>query len=129
MGFVHHQQVILRKIIEQCKRRASRFPARQNTGIVFDPFANPDFPQHFHVVPGTLQDTLRFQQLTVLFKPLHALGQFFFDIANGSLHFLPRHNIVRGRIDRRMSQNPFRSPVRALTSLMRSISSPKNSPG
>ena len=108
VGFVHEEQIVVRKIIEQSKGRRTGGPSRQDTGIVLDPLAHPDFPQHLDVIAGTLKDALRLEKLSVLFEKLHPFGELPLDLLNRVFHFVPRNDIVRGRVDGDMAEQPFK---------------------
>ena len=99
MRFIHKKQEILREIVQQCKGRAAWIPAGKHPGIVLNPFAEADLREHLHVVPGTLFNALRLDELALGFKKFHLPLHFFLNISNGLLHLLLRHNVVRSGID------------------------------
>ena len=59
MGFINKRNKILRKEVQQRVRRRARRSARQWTGIIFYTGAEPYFTEHFHIITGTLLNTLR----------------------------------------------------------------------
>ena len=69
------------------------------SGIVFDALTGTDFPQHFHVIAGTLLDTLGFQQLAAILEELDSFFQFLINSHQSTLHVILGCNIMRSWID------------------------------
>ena len=65
VGFVHEQQKIVGKIIQQSKGRAARFPAGKHSGIVLNALAEADLGKQLHIVPGALLNALGLNELVI----------------------------------------------------------------
>ena len=65
--FIREQQIILRNVIEQRRRRLSRQAPRKMTRIVFHAVAITDGAHHLDVETRALPQTLRFHELALLF--------------------------------------------------------------
>ena len=101
---------------------------RQHARIVLDARAEADLLKHLDVVPGTLRDALRLDQLSVFLEVSDALLQLLFKILDGLLELFLRRDIVARRENFVMwLSSPSGTPVSGLMRLMRSTSSPKNS--
>ena len=72
MRFVNYDEKIIWNIVYQRIRTRSGRKPRNMTGIILDPLTGPHLSQHFHIVPGSLLDPLRFDQLASILKPLHS---------------------------------------------------------
>ena len=79
MGFIDHNQHILRKIVQKRVRTHAGRQSGQMSGIIFHSFASAYFPQHFDIVARPLLDSLSLQQFPFLFKGLDLLFQLFLD--------------------------------------------------
>ena len=105
VGFVHEQQKIVGKIIEQRVRLGAGRSARENARIVFDAGTKADLLQHFHIIARALLDALGFEQLAVFAEEGEPFVKLALDLRQCDLHFVARNDIVRGRINRRMLQD------------------------
>ena len=74
MGFVDKQQKIFRKIVEQRKRRRTRFTPGHDSRIVFDSLAKSRFAKHLDIIFRALLYALSFEQLALTLKLSDALG-------------------------------------------------------
>ena len=63
MGLVDDQQVILGKEVHERIRRLPRLAAGEMPGVVFDAEAGAGFAQQLQVIPGTLLQALRLEEL------------------------------------------------------------------
>ena len=77
--------------------RGARRTARQHARIVLDARAEADLLKHLDVVPGTLRDALRLDQLSVFLEVSDALLQLLFKILDGLLELFLRRDIVARR--------------------------------
>ena len=110
MGFIHKKKKIFGEVIQQSTRLASWRTPGQHTGIVLNPFTEANLGKHFHIILGTLSDTLGFNQFSIRFKKLYPLLHLRFNFFDRALHFFPRHNVVRRRIDCDMLKFRFKFP-------------------
>ena len=69
------------------------------SGIILYSFAGSDFSEHFHIISGSLLNSLRFQQFAPILKPAHSLLQFLFYGNQRPFHVLLGGNIVGRRIN------------------------------
>ncbi len=78
--FVHDQQIIARKEIQQCAGARSGRAAREVSRIIFDAGAKTHFLHHFQIVFRAHLDALGLEQFPARLEPRDALAQF---LANG----------------------------------------------
>ena len=102
MTFVHHHQEVVRKIIQQCKRRLTMLTPVNMHRIVFNAIAIPNFSHHLEVVLCALSQPLRFKQFPFIFKLFQSRLQLCFDLQHCSLHALIAGHIVRRRKNHRL---------------------------
>ena len=101
---VYDQQKIIREIVDQRERCTARLSAGYHAGIVLDSAAKADFLHHFDVIPCTLLDALRLDQLVIFLEPFDALLQLSLNLANRRVHLFLGRDVVRCRIDCHMLQ-------------------------
>ena len=97
MAFVHNNQEVVRKVVNQ---GVGRFTGRckiQMPGIVFYPGTDTGFPNHFHIEVCPLGNALCFQKLILFFKILYPLIQFRKNIFAGQTELVHGNNIGTGR--------------------------------
>ncbi len=95
MAFIAEQQKIIRKIIQQCKRRIAR---------LLNTLTEACFLKHFNIIHCALLDSLRLKKLSVCFKISNTLNHFIIDFFKCRLHFFLPHNIMRCRINADMGK-------------------------
>ena len=98
--FIDEQQKILGEVIQQRAGLAAGRAARHDARIILDALAHADLAEHLDVVARALLDALRLKQLSVFLKITDAVLHFRLDLPQRALHFLARHDVVRGRVDR-----------------------------
>ena len=108
MALVHKQQKILREIVKQRHRRATRRAVRDYARIVLDAGAVAQLLHHLNVVIRALADALRLDELVVLLEPFDALIALAAYLVDGGGHLLLGRDIVAGGIYRGMVQYPRR---------------------
>ena len=106
MALVDHREVVLGEVVEQRVGRLAGLAAVEMPGIVLDAVAVPQFPHHFEVVRGPHPQSLRLEQLVVLFEPGEALGELHLDPFHGRPQSLSCRHVVRCRVDERLGQLP-----------------------
>ncbi len=102
VGFVDHDQHVVREIIHQRIRRRAAFAERQRSGVVLDAGTEPDFFHHLDIVPGTLLQPLRFEQLALFLEDRKAFFKLALDILDRHPHLLFAGDEVGRREDRDM---------------------------
>ena len=102
--FIDDQQGIVRQIFKQCRWRRSGRAARQITGIVFNSGTGTGCLHHLDIKPGTLFQTLRFQQAAIGFKIGQPFLQFDLNLRDGLIHGRARRHIVTAGIDHDLFQ-------------------------
>ena len=110
MALIHKEQKILREIIQQGHRRASRRAVGDHPGVVFNSRTIAQLLHHFNVIVRALANALSLEQFIVFFKITHTLIAFDPNAFDRRGHFFSRRHIMAGRIDRRMIQDPRRLP-------------------
>ena len=68
VGFVYKHQIILGKIIEQCKRRLTGLPSVKVSRIILDALTVANLAHHIYIVHGSLLKPLCLNQLVVFPK-------------------------------------------------------------
>ena len=104
MALVHDQQEVFREIVDQRKRRGTRFAAREHARIVFNAAAKADLLQHLDVIPRALCDALRLDQLAVFLEVSDARVELLLQIADRGLQLVLGRDIVARRKDRGVPQ-------------------------
>ena len=99
VGFIHKEEEILGKIVDERQRRGTDGAAADDAGIVLDARAVAEFPQHLDVVACALADTLRLHRLALGEKLRLALVELFIDLHDGALQLILRCDVMRGGID------------------------------
>ena len=99
MRFVHKEQKIARKVIEQTGRRLAGFAAVQMAGVVFNAVAVAQFLDHFQIQLGTLFQALGLHQLAVLLEVREPRGQFIADVPGRALQVVLGRNEVASRVE------------------------------
>jgi hypothetical protein len=84
VGFVDHQQRVVRQVVVERRRRRSGFTAREVARVVFDAVAVTQFQDHLQVETGALLQALGFHQLVVGAQVFQALGQLDLDALDGA---------------------------------------------
>ena len=107
MRFIYYYQKIIRYIVYQRIRPASRFKSRYVPRVVLYAFACADFSEHFHIVSRPLLYTLRFYQLAAVPEPLDALLELFIYRLSSSLYLLLARHIMRCRIYRHVISESY----------------------
>ena len=93
VAFVHNNQEVVRKVVNQ---GIGRFTGRckiQMPGIVFDPGTDTGFPNHFHIEVSALGNALCFQKLVFFFKILNPFLQFSKNILAGQTELIHGNDI------------------------------------
>ena len=99
MRLVHHQQKVLREVVQQRKGRLPGLSAVKVARVVLDARAEPDLSQHFDVVIGALLQPLRLQQLVLVAEHLQLLLQVLLNDVDLPVHRLARDRVMRRRKD------------------------------
>jgi len=107
VAFIHHQQEIVREIIQQRGGRGTWFASGQYGRVILNALAHTDFLQHFHVVVGTLLDALRLEQLALFGKFFDLLFHLDRNLGKALFHLFRPDNIMAGREDGDMPHNIF----------------------
>jgi len=94
VGFVDHQQRVVRQVVVERRRRRSGFTAREVARVVFDAVAVTQFQDHLQVETGALFQALGFHQLVVGAQVFQALGQLDLDALNGAHQGFARRDVV-----------------------------------
>ena len=99
MAFIHHQQKIFGKIIQQAEGTFTRGSSIKITGIVFDPGTMAQFPNHLQVKSDSFIQTLGFIGFANLLQIVDLCTQINIDLTDCLIDpFLRRHKQV-GRVD------------------------------
>ena len=99
MAFVHHQQRILRQVLEQRRRRLAGPAAGEVAAVVLDALADAGGLQHLDVELGALGQPLRLQQAAVRLQLRQPLLQLGFDRDDGLLQRRARRDVVAVGVD------------------------------
>ena len=99
MAFIHHQQPILREVIDQAFRRGAGGPASQVAGVVFDAVAIAHLLEHLQVVGGALLQPLGLQQTTFPVEQVEPVMQLAANLRDRPLQPLLGGHKVLGGID------------------------------
>ena len=102
--FVDEQQVVLRHVVEQRRRRFAGQAAGKMPRVIFDAVAIADGANHLDVKHGALPDALRFDEFSLPLELRLPPGQLLEDGADGALLLLGGQNVMRFRIDRQARQ-------------------------
>ena len=97
MAFVDHEQIIFRKIIQQCKRRFARVSAVNVHRVVFDAVAVADFFHHFKIEHRAHSNALSFKQFILGFENLQSVSEFNLYLGHRDTHSLFSSDIVSRR--------------------------------
>src|SRR4030095_1298038 len=62
MAFINEHQGVLRKIVEQCRRRLARQTSREMATVVFNAVTVADLLDHLHIEERSLVYTLCFEK-------------------------------------------------------------------
>ena len=118
----------LREVVDQRGRRLARLAAREVARVVLDAVAEAHLLHHLEVVHGALLEALLLEEAPFLVVEVEPLAQLVADRVDRRAHLLLRRDVVRAGEDRVAIELAL-APCRAAgsTSLMASISSPKNS--
>ena len=108
MAFVYKHEEIVRKIIQQRKRRLARLPAVKIAGIVLYALAIAYFAHHFNVVFRALRYPLRLQQFILRVELGHALLHVRLNVAYAGLQLVPPGNVMRGGKNSRVAPVRYR---------------------
>ena len=100
MTLIHHQQRILRKVVEQTRWRLTRRAAREIPRVVLDAGAIADLSHHLHVEQRALLEALRLHQLVLFAQHLQPVAQFIANGVDGPDHALLRRHVMRAGIHR-----------------------------
>ena len=103
---VDEQQVVLREVIEQRRRRLARRAPRQVARVVLDALAAPHLLEHLEVVHRALLQALLLDQLVLGLELGQALAQLFFDARHGARQLVGRRDVVRAGEDRDLVDLP-----------------------
>ena len=106
MALIHKQQEIVREEVQQRHGCRAGRPLGNDAGVVLNTGAVAQFRHHLHVIFGSLADALCLHQLIVFGKILNLLLQFRPDLAQRPIHFVLGGDIMAGRIDGNMVQDP-----------------------
>ena len=98
MRFVHKEQKIFGKIVEQTGRRLARLAAVEVAGVVFNAVAVAELFNHFEVKLGALLNALGLHKLPVLLEIGEPHRQFIAYVAGSPLEVVLRGNKVAGRV-------------------------------
>ena len=79
MALVDDAEHVLRKVIDQGKRRLARFSTVQMARVVLDTVAKTHGLEHLEIIVGALLQTLRLEQLISRFELGHTLLALFTD--------------------------------------------------
>ena len=99
VGFIHKEDEILGKIVDERQRRGTDGTAADDAGIVLDARAIAQLAQHLDIVARALADALGLDRLALGEKLRLALVEFTVDLHDGALEFVLRCDIMRGGID------------------------------
>ena len=97
VAFIHNNQEVVRKVVNQGVGRFTWRCKIQMPGIVFDAGADTGFPNHFHIEVCALGNALCFQKLVFFFKILYPFLQFRKNIFAGQTELVHGNNIGTGR--------------------------------
>ena len=79
MALVDEDEVIVRQVIQQCRRRFAWKTAREMARVVFDSVTVADLADHLQIEHGALVKALSFHQFALLFQFLLPPFQFLLD--------------------------------------------------
>lgn len=127
MALVDKEDEVLGEVVQQGVRRRAHRPPLDHPGVVLNAGAVAQLLHHLDVVHGALLDALGLDEFALPLEEGHPLLKLPIDLLDSGVHLLLGGDIVGGRPDGDVVQPPDGEPVTTLTSLMRSISSPKNS--
>ena len=99
VGFINKHQKVIREVVHQGAGGAPRLPPRQHAGIVFNPLAEANLQEHFHIVIGALGDALCLDELSLLAEPLHPLVALLANLLHRLQDTLPGNDVVGGGVD------------------------------
>jgi hypothetical protein len=86
MRLVDDYQDVVGKVVDQGRGSAARGTALDVAGVVLDPVAESDLPEHLEVVFGTHAKPLGLQKLALLLQHAELLGELLFDCLDGCGH-------------------------------------------
>ncbi|CCX41509.1 unknown [Clostridium sp. CAG:1024] len=98
--FVHKEQKILRKIVDERKRRFARPSAVKIAAVVLDAAAKADLTHHFQIVFRALRKPLRLDELAVAGQLLDAERTVPFNLLHGGHELFVARRVVRSGEDR-----------------------------
>ena len=99
VGFIHKEQEVLGKVVDERERRRAGGPSADDAGIVLDARAVAQLAQHLDIVARALADALRLHGLALGQKLRLALVKLLFDLHHGAVKLVLRGHIVRGGVD------------------------------
>ena len=99
MGFVDEEQVILRHVVQQRRRRLTWQAAAEVARIIFDAVAIADRAHHLHIEHSALHNALGFNEFALLFQFFFPPVEFVLDADDGPVALVGLHDVVRFRVD------------------------------
>ena len=106
VALVHDHQRIVRQVVEQRGRRRAGRAARQVAGVVLDPVAVADLPDHLEVEHRPLVQALRLEQLAFRLELPAIPLELLLDRSDRLLRAVARGDEVRLRVDRHLVEPP-----------------------
>ncbi len=103
MGFIHHQEKVFRKVVNEGGGPAAGRAAGQVAGIVFNALAEAHFLHHFQIIAGPLLQALSLQEFVLPLKPGQLFLQFGLNALDSFLHQFFGSDKVRSGKNRRMT--------------------------
>ena len=99
MAFVHEEEKVLGKEIDQAPGPLARFAVGKVAGIILDPVAKPYFPKHLEVVFRAHPDPLGLQQEIFLLEPGYPFLELGLYGLAGGAYLLPGGDVLVGWVD------------------------------
>ena len=110
VGLVHHDQRVLRQVVEQRRRRLARLASGEVARVVLDAVAVAGLAQHLEVEHGALVEALGLEQLALALQPRLHLHELRLDRLHRVGEPRLRRDVVARGVDRHLGEPPRRLP-------------------
>ena len=94
VALVDHEEVVVGEVVEQGERRLTRLATVDMHRVVLDAVAVAELTHHLEVIRRAHPETLRFEQLVLLFELFEPDLELMFDLAHCSGHSLVAGDVV-----------------------------------
>ena len=111
MTFVHQQQKIRRKIIQQTEGPLPGISAVHVAGVVFDPRTIPELSDHFHIEGDPIFDAPGFFNFAFFLEMSHLTDHILLDFQKNIAELMARCHIIGGGEQREMIQGIAGTPT------------------